>query len=131
MDVEEKIRIILLASIDLARVVPGDRIKTPGDWQALPTPYIIHQPVAGQLIHTHDEGLQPLRMWDFYEVSVYATTHGQARAIGNIVVAALDGYQDSDVQRIALSSAPAAGEYDGDRKVARVSLDFEVAGGLT
>lgn len=131
MTVDEKVQVILLANVALVAVVPAARIKTPGDWQAMPRPYIIHQPQAGSVIHTHDGGLQPLRIWDFYEVAVYAETHGQARNIGNLVVNALDGYSDSDVQRIALASPPSAGPFDTDRKVARVSIDFEIAGTLT
>lgn len=131
MTCDEKVQVILLADAALTAVVPAARIKTPGDWQAMPRPYIIHQPQAGQVIHTHDGGLQPLRIWDFYEVAVYALTHGEARTIGDLVVNALDGYSDSDVQRIALASPPSAGPYDTDRKLARVSIDFEIAGTLT
>lgn len=131
MTVEEKVQVILLADSTLTAVVSGARIKTPGDWQGLERPYIIHQPHAGRVTHTYGEGLQPLRQWDFYGVEIYAATHGQARAIGELVIAAMDGYQDADVQRIALANPPVPGLYDTDRKVARLSLDFEIAGELT
>lgn len=131
MNVEDKVQGILAGNAALVAQVPVARIKTPGDWQAISSPYIIHQPVAGEVFHNYDGELLQLQMWSFYEVSIYATTHYLARTIGNLVVAALDGFMDADIQRIALGHPPVPGEYDTDRKIARLTLDFEIAGGLT
>ncbi len=131
MTAEEKIYAILSNAAPVIAIVPAANIKVPGDWQSLQVPYIIHQPIVGRTIHTHSEGLQALRIWDFYTVEVYAASHGQARQIMDVIVAALDGYKDADVQRIALIKTPTAMPYDTDRKIACVSADFEVAGHLT
>ncbi len=131
MTVEEKVQTILLASGALIAKVPGERIKPPGDWQSLPRPYVLHEPVLGRVTHTESGAAIELRQWDFYEVSVYATSHSEARQIGDLVIAALDGYIDDDVDRITLCKTPVPAPYDTDRKVARVNLDFEIYGGLT
>ncbi len=131
MTVDEKVQALLVDDAALTVYVPAQRIRVPGDWQRMPLPYIIHQPVSGRTTHTHVEGLQSLRQWDFYEVSVYAQRHSEARIIADLVVTALDGYTDEDVNRIALANTPSPSLFDTDRKVARVSLDFEIAGGLT
>lgn len=132
MTVDEKVQAVLIASGDLTAQVSAERIKTPGDWQGLSVPYIVHQPaVPGRVTRTHVEGLQALRQWDFYEVAVYARTHGEARQIGDLVVSALDGYRDEDVDLIALGASAKAAPFDGERKVASVVLDFEIAGALT
>lgn len=131
MTCEEKVRALLIADDALTAVLPAERILVPGDWQSLSMPYLIHQPVVGRVTHTHSEGLVPLREWDFYEVSVYALTHSQARQIADLVVTALDNYSDDDVDRIALANTPRPEPFDDDRKIARVSLDFEIAGALT
>src|SRR5579885_1720941 len=131
MTAEEKIYAILSAAAPVTNVVPADRIKPPGDWQSLDRHYIIHQPIIGRTIHPPSEGLTEIRLWDFYQIEVYAASHGQARQIMDIIVSALDGYKDADVQRIALQKTPSAMPYDTDRKVACVTGDFEVAGYLT
>lgn len=131
MTVEEKILAILSAAGSVTALVPTERIKPEGDWQNLARPYIVHQPIVGQPIHTHGEGLVSLRIWDFYEVSIYAASTSEARAIGEAVTAALDGHVDSEVNRIALANTPRISPYDTDRKVASVTLDFQVAGALT
>jgi hypothetical protein len=128
---EEKIQALLIASDALIALVAMDHISVPGDWQGRGVPYILHQPIVGRTIHTHVEGLAGLRQWDFYEVSIYATSYSEARTLGDLVVTALDGYRDDDVDRIALAHTPTTVPYDTDRKIARVTLDFEVAGGLT
>jgi hypothetical protein len=131
MTVEEKVQAVLVANSDLIARVATNRIKVPGDWQEMVLPYIIHQPVSGQVTQTHSGAVSALRQWDFYEVSVYAYKHSEARELADLVVAALDGYRDDDVDLIGLSSPPNIGEFDTDRKVARVTLDFEISGALT
>ncbi len=132
MTVEEKVYALLSAAAAVTVQVPAARIKPPGDWQDLARPYIVHAPIngAGETVHTHDGGLQALRIWHFYCIEIYAQTTSQARAIAELVIAALDGHSDSDVDRIALASPPYLHAYDTDRKVAQVSLDFEIGGAL-
>jgi hypothetical protein len=130
MTAEEKIFAVLSVNSPLLARVPKGRIKVPGDWQSLDLPYIVHFPVAAETIHCHD-GLKALRIWHFYQVSIFAARHSDARAIADLVVTALDGYHDADVDRIALVRPPFSVEYDTDRKVAHVAIDFQVAGALT
>jgi hypothetical protein len=131
MTVDEKVQAVLIANPALTARVPASRIKTPGDYQGLAQPYIIHFPQVGRVHQCSDEGTMALREWDFYSIEVWAATHGEARSIGDLVAAALDRYEDADVQRCALAQPPSAGPYDTDRKAARVIVDFEISGTLT
>lgn len=132
MTVEEKIYQILSASAGVTALVPAGRIKPPGDWQGLEKPYITHFPVDGETTQCSD-GQKALRIWGYYQVSIFATDHGRARAIAAAVEAALDGYQDADTNRIALlrPPMPMPAEYDTDLKVTHLVMDFFVGGGLT
>lgn len=130
MTADQKVQAILTADANLTARVPAARIKVPGDWQSLERPYIIHYPQVGRVNHTH-EGTAALREWDYYTVEVWAATHGEARDIGDLVVLALDGYEDADTQRVAQAQTPTAGVYDTDRKVAHIFIDFQIAGSLT
>ena len=130
MTAEEKIFAILSTDAGVLARVPRGRIKPPGDWQSLDMPYIVHFPVAAEPTNCH-EGPKALRIFRFYQVSVFAGSHSAARAIADLVVTALDGYSDSDVDRISLVRPPTSTDYDTDRKVSHVSADFQVAGGLT
>jgi len=130
MTAEEKIYAVLSANAGVTALVPASRIKVTGDYQNLAKPYLVHFPVAGETIQTH-QGMAALRLWQNYQVSVYASDYGSARRIADAVVAALDNYRDTDTDRIALAYPPVSLGFDTDLKVAHIALDFEVAGALT
>ena len=130
MTCEDKLYALLTANAALVAAVPAARIKPPGDWQALARPYIVHQPIAGETTWCED-GPKALRIWRYYQVIVYAASHSEARRIADLVVTALDGHYDADVDKIALTHPPMSLGYDTDRKVSMIALDFEVAGALT
>lgn len=130
MTAEEKVYAVLAAAAGVTALVPASRIKVPGDHQNLAKPYLVHFPVAGDTTQCHD-GPKALRLWNNYQVSVYAADYSSARILADAVVAALDGYRDADTDRIALAYAPVSLGYDTDLKVAHIALDFEIAGGLT
>lgn len=88
MTVEEATYAALSAAGAVTALVPASRIKVRGNWQNLAAPYIIHFPVSADPIHTH-EGRAALTGWPFYQVSIFATTYSQARAIAQAVVTAL------------------------------------------
>lgn len=81
---------VLIAAAGLTALVPATRIRVPGDWQDMARPYIIHQPVTVRPTETHN-GLQALRIWDIYQVSVFSATFSSGRAVVEQVIAALRG----------------------------------------
>jgi len=127
--VEEKMFSIFQGLAAVTAIVPIERIKGPGDWQNLARPYIVHFPVAVEPIHTHTEGLMGLKIWRFYQVSIIAASYGLAATIRDVLIDALDGYHDSDVNRIAYLGVGMT-NFDTDKKIAEMALNFEVSEGL-
>lgn len=87
--VETEVYDTLRAASGVTSLCPADRIKPPGNWQNLARPYIIHFPVALRQSRTHG-GLNG-RIWDSYQVSVFADDYADGRSLSDAVVAALDG----------------------------------------
>lgn len=129
MSAEEKVFAILGGDAGVTDLVPVERIKVPGDWQGLARPYIVHLPVAAEPVACHD-GPKALRIWRFYQVSVYGATYSEAKAVAIAVEAALDGYSDDATDRIALARPALSLGYDTDLKAMHIVLDFEIAGDL-
>lgn len=96
MTVEEKVQAILEAAGTVTALCPAARIRVPGTWQNLSAPYIIHFPVAVEPTRDHS-GLKVLRIWDPYQVSIFASTYSAGRALADAIRDALDGVTD-DVQ---------------------------------
>lgn len=90
MIIEERVQQILTSAAGVTAIVPAARIKTPGDWQNLVRPYIVHFPVGLRTNYTH-AGIAALRFWDFYQVSCFADSYSQARLLAEAVDAALTG----------------------------------------
>jgi hypothetical protein len=130
MTVEAKMYAIMSTAAGITALVPAARIKPPGAWQNLTRPYLVHFPVAVDLIHTH-YGLAELRMWRFYQIDIFADTYGNAIEIRDALVLALDGYKDAEVNRIAYQGAGGAGDFDTDLGIQHLALNFEVTGGMT
>ncbi len=129
MTAEEKVFGILRNDRLVTALVPDTRIKVPGDWQGLARPYIIHQPAGAEPTNCYD-GPKELRIWRFYQISVYADTYREAREIAAAVEYAMDGYVDENTDRISLARTPTSLGYDTDLKAMHIALDFEIAGAL-
>lgn len=130
MTVEAKMYDIMRGAVGVTALVPAARLKPQGDWQNLALPNVVHFPVAVETIHTHNEGLMALRLCRFYQISVFALTYGEAASIRDALVVALDGYKDADVNRIAYRGVGSS-DFDTDRKIQHIALNFEVDGALT
>lgn len=94
MTIEEKIYAVLSADATVTALVPATRIKPPGNWQNLARPYIVQFPVSEGPIRTHTEGLQDLRIWDFYQLDIFGDTYSSAKAVAEALRTALDGNQN-------------------------------------
>lgn len=87
--VETEVYNTLRNAAGVTSLCPSSRIKPPGNWQNLARPYIVHFPVALRQARTHG-GLNG-RIWDSYQVSVFADDYADGRSLSDAVVAALDG----------------------------------------
>ena len=87
--VETEVYDVLRNAAAVTALCPAARIKPPGNWQNLTRSYIVHFPVALRQARTHD-GLKG-RLWDSYQVSVFADDYTSGRNLADAVVAALDG----------------------------------------
>lgn len=94
--VETEVYDILRAASGVTSRCPATRIKTPGPNQNLSLPYIVHFPVAERPIRTHG-GLVALRIWESYQVSVFASDYATGRALADAVRTAMDGVTSSGV----------------------------------
>jgi hypothetical protein len=121
MTIEEKVKELLTAASAVTDSVPADRIKPPGDWQALARPYIVHFPVAPAPDYTH-QGRAALTQWPSYQASVFAADYATARAIAVAVVNALLASSDPKFFWRGQTALP----YETDTKVQHIALDFEV-----
>lgn len=97
MTVEEKIQALLIGSAAITALVPASRIKTPGEWQNLGRPYIVHFPVSVTPIDTH-QGRAALTAWEFYQVSIFASSYGVGKEVAfavrdNLPQVTADGVQ--------------------------------------
>lgn len=128
MTVEEKVQALLIGSAAITALVPASRIKTPGDWQNLGCPYIVHFPVAATAIDTH-QGRAALTIWEFYQVSIFALSYGVGKEIAFAVRDNLPQVTADGVQIFWRGG----GWYTGKDDVTGVhhfALDFRVAEAL-
>jgi hypothetical protein len=131
VSVAERMQWLLTRSSTVTDLVPAQRIKVRGAWQKLEAPYIIHFPVTAEATQCHG-GPLALRIWPEYQVSVFATTYGEAQAIATALIAVLDGYCDADTDRVALVRPPLpVGDFDTERGLEHLAIGFTVAGALT
>lgn len=97
MTIEEKIQALLEASLPaygspVAELCAVDHIHTPGDWQGLARPYVVHFPVSPSPSYTHD-GLSALREWT-YQVSAFTATYAAGRELADAIRDTLTGNHD-------------------------------------
>jgi hypothetical protein len=100
MTCETAVQEILTEAAAITALCPATRIRTPGAWQNMDRPYIVHFPVSIEPIRTH-EGLQDLTIWAYYQVSIFSDSYSTGKALADAVIAALDGQH--------LVSSPAQG----------------------
>lgn len=93
MTITEKLYSILSGMSDLVALVAAENIRTPGPHQDLVPPYLIHFPVALDPTQTH-EGQQPLSIWDFYQISVFAPDYPTGEEIAQVIRLQLPGVYD-------------------------------------
>lgn len=87
MALEEIVHGVLTNDSQLASMVPSGRIVLRSQLRDIPLPFITHGPVAEVSLLTFDG---PARRWvDSYQISVFASTHSQALAIAERIVALL------------------------------------------
>jgi hypothetical protein len=127
MTITELVFTTLSAAATVTAKCPAARIKVPGAWQDLALPYITHAPVALSPTVTH-EGLQALRVWDYYQVDVWASSYGQGEELALAVLTALSGVHGG-AQFIAKPGAFYAGG-DPDLNVEHFVVSFEAAEAL-
>lgn len=127
MTIEEYVQALLVAALPAygspaTMLVPAARIKTPGDWQNLPRPYVIHFPVSVAPIYTHG-GLARMTPWPFYQVTVVGDNYPQARNVVNAIIPTLvEAAGEAKFFWRGMNALP----FDFDRKVIEVAMDFEV-----
>jgi hypothetical protein len=116
MTVEESVQAVLVAA-DVS--VSDDRIRLPGDWQALARPYIVHGPVAVQPVETH-QGRATLTAWP-YQVSCFGDTYSQARGVATAVIAVLGASANPKCFLNGMTPM-----YDDERNVHHIALDWDI-----
>ena len=128
--VETEVYDILRAASGVTSRCPATHIKTRGSHQNLALPYIVHFPVAESPIRTHG-GLAALRIWDSYQVSVFApgsdTGYAIGRALANAVRTAMDGVTSSGVHIQFRGMMPI---YEDETQVNHFVLEFFIAEAL-
>lgn len=128
MTIEQHVYNTLRANAAVTALCPASRIKVPGNWQNLQTPYIVHFPVSLRPTQTH-EGLASLRIWDYYQVGIYAATYSEGRALLEAVLSALDGWRGG-VRYMAIGTTVWVTQ-DADVDVHHFVLNFQVAESLS
>lgn len=130
MTIEEQVLTILSGFSAVTSLVPASRIKVPGNWQNLQRPYIVHFPVSPDARHVHDDGLIQPGIWDFYQISVYADTYSQGRAVVKAIIANFRGQLAGGVTAFLQPGAFYMGR-DDQMNVEHFALNFRVAAGLS
>lgn len=126
MTISEKVQALLIGDETITALVPAPRIKPPGNWQNLARPYIIHRPVAeGMPTHTTPGGLQSLRLWEFYQVSIFAATFDSGNVVAEAVRTALDGVHSGGVHVFYRGGSWYVGR-DEDADIEHFALDFRI-----
>jgi hypothetical protein len=125
VNIEEKVYELLAAALPAygsppSALVTAAKIKPPGDWQSLAVPYVVHFPVAPEPIETH-QGQITFKSWR-YQVSVFATTYKEARAIIDAARVTLTASSDPKFFWVGQTVLP----YEHDVKIAHIAIEFDV-----
>lgn len=134
MTVETAVQEILATSAAVVAICPTNRIKVPGAWQGLDLPYLVHFPVSLDPIRTHDGGLMALKIWGFYQVSIFADAYSTGVALTNAVLAAMDGHHLVDSPAQGIDVQVIAGKHylgwDDESETHHFALNFRIAEAL-
>jgi hypothetical protein len=123
--INEKVQALLAAAGGVTALVSSDKIKPPGEWSNLSSPYIIHFPVTFEPLHVYG-GLSSKGQWT-YQVSVFAASASSARAVADAVCTALDGtHTISGWSLTALITAEHTLPMEADTGIHHVAVEFEV-----
>lgn len=125
MTVNEKVQAVLTAATGVTALVPADRIKPPGNWQSMASPYIVHFPVTFEPLHVYGS-LSDKGKW-LYQVSVFAASASSARAVADAVRTALDGtHTISGWSLTALITAEHTLPWEADTGIHHIAVEFDV-----
>jgi len=128
MAIEATVYSVLSGAAGLTALVPANRIKPPGDYQALARPYIVYRPITLRPMHTHDApAVELLLQYPNFQVSIIADNYPSARAVATAVKAAIQGDDNGNhdgVQFFLRNETPL--DYDTDRKIIEIAQDYEV-----
>lgn len=129
MQIEEAVFEILAADAGVIALCPAARIYPDGEIQNVELPSIKHRVINDQSIYAHD-GRVALRRAEFYQVSIYAQTMREVRAIAEAVIAALSGPHEIDSDGLTgfhMNTNPQP--YDEDVRCCGLALDFDLSYG--
>jgi hypothetical protein len=133
MTITENMYTVLAGISAITALVPATRILPPGPWQNVARPYIVHFPVSLVPTITHS-GQQELRIWDFYQISVFADTFAQGDAVADAIIRNLPGNHSG----VEIFCRDGSTYYQGGRpvdermtvQVQHFVLDFRIAEAL-
>lgn len=135
MTVEAKAQAVMAANAALTALVPATKIRTPGPWQNVGTPFIVHHPVVMEAFHTFERiDASGLRRYEFYQVDVFTSGSGAYLAgknIVNAVYAALGGRHGKFVFQATEGAIYVGTEPVGDNaneQVEHFAAHFNVSG---
>lgn len=132
MPVEETLYALLSTDAPLLALSPtiAQRIKPPGAWQYLSRPYIVYRPITFDPTHVHNpESTRTIRRYPNLQITVVADDYSMARAVADAVDEAILGTTNGQqgTWKFFLR-AKIALDFDTDRKIQEISLDYEAWG---
>lgn len=98
---------------EITDLVPASRILPPGNWQNIERPYIIHFPVSLTPTQTM-EGQAALRIWERYQISVFAGDFASGEAVA---CAVRDHFPGVSVDGVHIFFRPGSPWFVGERPV--------------
>jgi hypothetical protein len=128
MEIEKAVYLALSGNEALTGLCPVDRIYPDGEIQNVELPTIKHRVIADKSFYTHS-GRVSLRNAEFYQVSVYAETMAEVRAIAEAVINALGGLHlvgspQEGLTGFHTNTAPIP--YEADVRACGLALDFSL-----
>ena len=130
VSIEQQVYTILAATAAVTSLVPASRIKTPGNWQNMARPYVVHNPVSPEPIPLMNNTMAAMRIWEYYQISVYADSYSSGNEIARAIRDALtSGVQMGDVVFMLQPGSWYIGR-DDLINVEHFAVDFRVAEAL-
>ena len=130
MTIEQQVYTILAAIPAVTSLVPASRIKVPGNSQSMARPYVVHHPVSPEPIALMNNTMAAMRIWEYYQISVYADSYSSGNGIACAIRDALtSGVQTGDVVFMWQPGSWYIGR-DDLMNVEHFAVDFRVAEAL-